>query len=254
MSNIYEIKQSLISLFNDIEENEGEITEEQEQLLNIKQEELNIKLIDYHKAIISWNADIAACKEEEKRIASVRKKHENRIKRLKESMLDAVTQFGDIGKSGNKFIELSTVRLYTKSTEKVEVDEERISIFIEIFIKYITDLHRNGCLYTGDDVDLSIILKNINEILSINYPDVIPFTLTDVTTLILDVTCHMNIYDYFRNNPAILHALAEYPFNFKITNNTPKEDWKITEKVSKETNISIPTCAHIENNNSIQFK
>lgn len=255
MSNIYNIKQDLLSLFDEIDENEGEITEEQEHLLAIKQEELNIRLADYHKAITSWNADITACKEEEKRIATVRKKHENRIKRLKKVMLDAVIQFGDEGKSGNKFIELSTLRLYTKGTEKVEVDEERINILIELFVSYINKLSSCGMLYLDEDVDLTIICNNINNMLFEKYgPDVKPFSIADFTTIILDITSHMSIYDYFRKNANIINALAKDPINFKVLDNTPKENWKIAQKIGEENKTSVPTCAHIENNNSILFK
>lgn len=255
MSNIYEIKQSLLSLFEEIEENGGEITEEQERLLDIKQEELNVKLNNYHQAIASWNADINACKEEEKRIAAVRKKHENRIKRLKEAMCDAVIHFGNDGKSGNKVIELPTVRLYTKSTTKVEVDQERIDNLINIFTMYITKLDQAGALYTKYDVDLTVIKDSINNIAKTEFGDnYIPYTLSDLTTLKLDIISNMTIYDYLRKGGEILKSYLLDPTRFKIIDNTPKEEWKLAQQIGEKNEVSVPTCAHIEQNQSILFK
>lgn len=255
MSSIYEIKQSLLSLFEEIEENGGEITSEQENLLNIKQEELNIKLNNYHQAIASWNADINACKEEEKRIAAVRKKHENRIKRLKEAMCDAVLHFGNDSKSGNKVIELPTVRLYTKGTTKVEVDQERIDTLINAFISYITMLHQSGMLYTGQDVDLNIMKTNINDMVIREKGNDYPlFTISDLCTLKLDIISNMTIYDYLRKGGEILKSYLLEPTQFKIMDNTPKEEWKLAQQIGEKNEVSVPTCAHIEQNQSILFK
>lgn len=255
MSNLYEIKQSLISLFEEIEENGGEITEEQEHLLDIKQEELNIKLNNYHQAIISWNADIVACKEEEKRIATVRKKHETRIKKLKEAICEAVVQFGNDGKAGNKVIELPTVRLYTKSTTKVEVNQERIDNLINIFTMYITKLAQAGVLYTEYDVDLTVVKDSINNIAKVEFgEDYIPYTLSDLTTLKLDIISNMTIYDYLRKGGKILVSYLTDPTQFKIIDNTPKEEWKLAQEIGENNKVSVPTCAHKEQNQSIQFK
>ena len=48
---IYKIQENINRIFIEIEENAGEITEEQLEQLNINQENLKQKLSDYNKAI-----------------------------------------------------------------------------------------------------------------------------------------------------------------------------------------------------------
>lgn len=256
MSSIYDIKQQIISLFEEIEDNGGEITEEQSKLLKIAQENLNVKLENYNKAIISWNADIQACKEEEKRIKSVRSKYENRIKRLKDAMLDAVNNFGDDGKSGNKFIELPTARLYTKSTTAVEIDEFRTNALITCFNIYIQKLYTNGCFENveNEEADAYIITEQLNNILIEQYGnDIEPFVVSDIVNCKLDIISNMSIYDYFNNATSILKCIGKNPELFKLINNTPKEEWKIV--CNNTNNIEEhPTIAKVVKNQSIQIK
>lgn len=255
MSSIYEIKQDLLNIFDTIEENSGEITPEQEELLAIKQEELNIKLNNYNKALISWNADIIACKEEEKRIAAVRKKHENRINKLKEVMLDAVLTFGDTGKSGNKVVELPTVRLFTKATPKIEVDDVRIDILIEHIDSYILELYSNGCLNLDCGIDATNFLENINNRVLAEYgADFEPFTMMDLITLKIDITSHLNIIEYFNNASGLVDAFVNNRSNCTIKNNTPKEDWKVAQEVAEKADMDLPTVARKEVSQSIQIK
>ena len=139
MNNLYTISEELLSIFNEIENNDGEVTEEQLEALEITQEQLQEKLTSYKRAIRCWEADIDACKQEEKRIKSARSVKENRINRLKDRMLFAVKQFGYDGKPNkegktNKFYELSDGRIFTKTTESVEINENRNAILINLLI------------------------------------------------------------------------------------------------------------------------
>ena len=76
-------------------------------------------------------------------------------------MLEAVINFGETGKN-NKFIELPNVRIFTKNTQSVEINEPRINILIYKFRDLIQELVQQGILYTGEDVDLVGILDSIN--------------------------------------------------------------------------------------------
>ena len=51
MSNIYNIQQNLLSIFEQIEENEGELTPELELALQINQANFKNKVRDYTKVI-----------------------------------------------------------------------------------------------------------------------------------------------------------------------------------------------------------
>ena len=255
MSSLYNIQEELLRIFNNIEENDGEITDEQCNLLEIKQEELKSKLSNYVKAIKSWDGDITSCKIEEQRIANVRKKYDNRIKRLKESMLQAVSMFGEQGKTGNKFIELPTIRLFTKSSNSVELDDVRIKIFISEFERYIRELVSSGIMYTEQDVDLQGILDCINaNCIAEHGEEFKRFTLTDLTTIKLEISTTMNIYELFRRGGDALRLYGNNPIDTNMINVTGKDDWKNAINNSSVANISKVSVASIVTNQSIQMK
>lgn len=128
MASLYEISNDILRIFNDVEVAEGEITDDQYDALQIKQEELKEKLTNYVKAIKSWEVDEKALKDEKKRFNDRQTVFKNRIERLKNAALEAVLTFGEHGKS-NMFIELPEFRLFSRQSTSIEVDEARVNIF-----------------------------------------------------------------------------------------------------------------------------
>lgn len=197
MQSLYEISDELLSIFNEIENNDGEVNEEQLQALEIAQENLQEKLASYKKAIRCWESDINACKEEEKRIKAARQIKENRIDKLKDRMLGAVLQFGYEGKPNKKgktnhFYELPDGRIFTKTTESVEINENRINILINILLElccsenYCLDFALKECLY--DD-----LLDIINDKLHLYYEGQEDFTIDDLNLLIFNYSVEINL-------------------------------------------------------------
>ena len=115
MASIYNITTELEDIFLELEENGGELTPELEERLAITQDNLKSKLDSYRKAYTMFNLEAESCKKEEQRLAVLRKTKENNAERLKGVMLDAVIAYGDLGKSGNKVINLVDSKLYTKN-------------------------------------------------------------------------------------------------------------------------------------------
>ena len=132
MANIYNITAELEDIFLELEENGGELTPELEERLAITQDNLKSKLDGYRKAYTVLNLEAESCKKEEQRLAVLRKTKENNAERLKGVMLDAVIAYGDLGKSGNKVINLVDSKLYTKNSKCVEIDENLNQIFIDL--------------------------------------------------------------------------------------------------------------------------
>ena len=249
MASLYSIQEDILRLFDDIEEAGGEITDEQCEQLTIKEEELRDKLTNYHKALQSWTSDIANCKDEEKRIKAVRQKYENRISRLKENMLTAVQMFGSEGKT-NRYIELPTVRLSTRSSKAVEVNTNRVNILIFAFSQLINALVKDGILYTGEDVDLQGIVDVINaNVIAEHGDDFEPFTIDDLTNLNLNISFNMSIYDYMIKGETVLDAMVNIPSKCTVGDNTLKETWK--DAIENNRNI---TLAKLVTNQSLQIK
>lgn len=186
MSSLYDISQDILNIFAVIEENEGEVTEEQLNALEIKQEELQEKLASYKKAIRVWNSDIDACKAEEKRLKDARTVKENRINKLKDRMLNAVLTFGYEGKPNSKgksnhYYELPDGRMFTRTSESVELDENRLNILRNLIPVICSESYKLDIV--GNPLYLPQILELVNEQLHIYYEGVPDFTLTDLDNI-----------------------------------------------------------------------
>lgn len=129
MASIYNITTELEDIFLELEENGGELTPELKERLAITQDNLKSKLNSYRKAYTVLNLEAESCKKEEQRLAVLRKTKENNAERLKGVMLDAVITYGDLGKSGNKVINLVDSKLYTKIVNVLKL--------MKILIRYL---------------------------------------------------------------------------------------------------------------------
>lgn len=254
MASLYEISNDILRIFNDVEVAEGEITDEQYDALQIKQEELKEKLTNYVKAIKSWEADEKALKDEKKRLNDRQTVFKNRIERLKKAILKAVINFGETGKN-NKFIELPTVRIFTKNTQSVEINEPRINILIYKFRDLIQELVQQGILYTGEDVDLVGILDSINAQCIAEFgEDFSPFNISDLKHIKINISYTDTIEELLKNNPDILQHLGKEVFRTEVINATSKDEMKRVINICQTLEQDQPTVGIIVNNQSIQFK
>lgn len=253
MASLYQISEDILRIFNDVESTEGEITDEQYDVLCIKQEELKEKLDSYVKAIKSWEVDEKALKDEKKRFNDRQNVYKNRIERLKAAALQAVLTFGEHGKS-NMFIELPNFRLFSRSSQSIEVDESRVRIFMEEFERYVRELVDAGILYDGKNVDLQGILDCINvNVRATHGEDFEPFTINDLIAMKINVSQTASVYDLFNSGMA-LNLYGKEPLYTHMENVTSKDDWKTIIESSKITNTSAPTIAKVVTNQSLQIK
>lgn len=258
MSSLYQISNDILDLFSEIENRDRDWTDEEAEefykKFSIAEDELKSKLTNYYQAIQNWSSDMKECKEEEKRIAAVRKKYETRIERLKTAMLGAVQTFGTEGKT-NKFIELPTVRLYTRGSKSVEVNETRIEILLSEFEQIVRELYNNDCLAVGEGVDYIGILDAINANAKAAYGDEFElFTLEDFNNIEICFKANLTVSQLFNSNGKILEAYCQNPLLVEISNNTPKEKWKNAIQIAKDNNRDNITLAKIVTNESIQMK
>lgn len=194
--NIFNISQELEDIFSQIEENGGEITPELEERLIITEDKLHDKLDSYRRVYSKFMSDAKTCKEEETRIAKLRKTKENQAERLKDTMLTAVQQFGALGKSGNRLINLPDAKLYTKSSACTEVDLNRSSILMQLFLDVYHVAWSQDTLdgQYGSMTD-EVLLDMINDRFVKNYPneEVVPFTIDDLYNLKLNFSFSFNL-------------------------------------------------------------
>ena len=253
MNSLYQISEELLAIFANIEENEGEVTEEELQSLEIKQEELNEKLASYKKAIRVWNADIDACKAEEKRLKDARTVKENRIEKLKNRMLNAVITFGYEGKPNakgrtNHFYELPDGRMYTRTNESVELDENRLIILKNLIPVVCSESYRLDII--GNPLCSKEILDLVNEQLHIYYEGVPDFTITDLNNIRFDYKDHVDIMELILSYSGKLKNMGVDVTTYSVDVSTDKQQLKlILNDPDKEL-----TIAKIKETQSITIK
>ena len=92
---LYEIENDLLEIFDQIEEAEGEITEELSNKLEIAEGQLQSKSIAYLSIIRSSEAFTVTIDEEIKRLQGLKKNKVKLVDSLKSRLLNAVNLFGD---------------------------------------------------------------------------------------------------------------------------------------------------------------
>ena len=135
MANIYELTGDFLT-FSELAE-QGELTEEQEQMLkealdNLK-EDIKYKLEGYCKVRANFKADIEAIKAEKKRLDDKQKALEKRIESLESAMKMAILAVKpDEPKIKTPLFSLSV----RTNPEKVVMDVEDINLIPEAYLKF----------------------------------------------------------------------------------------------------------------------
>lgn len=248
MANLYEIEQELLDIYNELEENGGELTPELEEKLLLTQDNFKTKLNGYVNVINEINSKIDACKTEEKRISTLRKSREKSINRLKEIVQRCVINFGDINKSGNYSIELDTCKLATRGSDTLEFDEQRIEDLIYCVHRYIMDYNINP-ESTPQEILNSVNGIYTNKVLAprgVDISDVILFTLDDLAIFKFNITFNMNA-NLLLTDDKFCYCINNY-LSAKFENGTMKSDIK---DVIRDCDITI---AHNVRNHNLQIK
>lgn len=253
--NIFNISRELEDIFYQIEENGGEITPELEERLTISEENLRDKLDGYRRVHSKLMSDAKTCKEEETRIAKLRKTKENQAERLKDTMLTAVQQFGALGKSGNRLINLPDAKLYTKSSACAEIDMNRSAILMQIFLDiYRTSWEQDILEERYGNLSNNDLINIINTKLVELYPnqEVVPFTIDDLYSL--KINFHFSYSVGELNDISKFSLLNAWFDNAELTNNFIEADVNKTEVKNKIKDSYNITIANVVEHDSLIIK
>lgn len=242
MASIFNIQQDLYSIFDSIEENEGEITPELEEALTIKREEFSIKIQGYVAFIKQLELDNKGIKEEIARLKDLQKSKEKTIDNLKKIMAMAINAFGDTNKSGTKFLDYGTGKVSIRKFDSIEVDEEGIKQFVNRFFRYFNWLHFTN---TADQQELDVkdIIDFCNKNKQDDEEDIVEtnYTDDDLTNLQANLDFKVNLKDLITkpNGLKLINSLLDYKVLATIKPSVDKIEVKKEVKSSGE----IPTFA-----------
>ena len=249
MSNIYNIKQELLNIFNELEENEGELTPELEEQLNITQEEFKDKIKSYSNAVKMLENDIINIKAEKARLNDLQKSKEKTIERLKKIMIDAVELFGDTTKSGSKYLDYGTGKVSIRNTQVVEIEEDITDRFVNRFLTCLRWYQQNNQL---DTITSSDVLEYCNS-KSPNEEDeeITILSEEDISQIKADINLDIPISDLLTTERGmkLAKALAEYSV-FTCKSKISKTDIKANAK----ENHTMPVFAKLVDNQTLTIK
>jgi hypothetical protein len=248
MESLYNIEQELLDIFEEVEQNDGVITDEQLERLAITKQEFYQKLESYQKARLVWKGNVEVIKEEIKRLTQRKQVFENRIDRLTSAMKAAVFIFGDTGKSGNKVIELPTFKFFIKTTQSTEVDENRIDLLINCVFNHMREMYENSAITLGSEVDIEGLLAAINANGYAEDINFIPFTIEDLIATQVDIINKSSLFDLITQEDSMLPAYLKAQQKFQVEANTSKTYFK------EHLQIQNLTVANIKFNESLQVK
>ena len=249
MANIYQIKQELLSIFDELEENGGELTPELKEQLNITQEEFRDKIESYSNAVKMLENDIIGIKAEKARLNDLQKSKEKTIERLKKIMIDAVELFGDTTKSGSKYLDYGTGKVSIRNTQVVEVEEDITDRFVNRFLTCLRWYQQNNQL---DTITSSDVLEYCNS-KSPNEEDeeITILSEEDIAQIKADINLDIPISDLLTTERGmkLAKALAEYSV-FTCKSKISKTDIKANVK----ENHTMPVFAKLIDNQTLTIK
>lgn len=127
MSSLFGIAEKYDYLVSQIEENDGEVTEDIAAELAITEQELEDKLRAYRKILDVKKIETEYNKDEIKRLRERNASFDKTTKRLKSAIVDALHVFGMQGKSGNFNLKFPDFTVYTKESKSVNVNEDSLT-------------------------------------------------------------------------------------------------------------------------------
>ena len=232
--NIWQIQQDLLDIFNELEENGGELTPELEDKLNITQSEFKNKIENYLYVIKKTESDINACDTEAKRLTALKKSKQNTVDRLKSIMAKAIEQFGDENKDGNRFIDLGTAKITVRTSDKVIVNDDFATNLVDNTFNEIRSMVFTKELQSNDLKDLLTVPEN---------------KLDGVTA---NISIDVPLIDLYKDNgDALIKSIFAYGKYFKVKANISKTELKIN---LEDNPNAYPELAHLEQNKTLTIK
>lgn len=254
MANIYNIQQYLFSIFDELEENGGELTPELEEQLNITQEQFKSKIKDYSNVVKMLETDITAIKEEKARLSDLQKSKEKAIERLKKIMVEAIENFGDTTKSGRKYVDYGTGKVSVRNSQAIEVEEDSVNRFVNRLITSLKWYNENNQLHNGlvDPIDVIAFANSKTQEEENDDVEVDVYDTKDTENLSISVDLDINIPTLLTTEKGI--NLAKALLDYNIFSIKAKADKKGIKDEAKSEQHYMPVFAKLVTNKSISIK
>lgn len=245
--NIYNLSKEFLEIFDELEENGGELTEELEERLNITQESFKTSVRNLSSVVKQLDCECDAIKVEQKRLKELYDRKQKVIERIKKILLDAINNFGDVKKTGVKYVAWETGECSIRKSEGVNINNDLLTQVQLIINDSIRTDKQNNQLDVNDRIsleDISIICANVAagsecEVEDLNHMNV-------------DLSLSVPMSELGNGNAyTLLKEIAKYTDDFKLAVGASKTELK---KELEENGSCAPHLAKLVINKNVQIK
>lgn len=161
--NIFELSEELLNIYDELEENGGELTPELEEALKITEQDFKEKIKGYVNVIKTINGDVDLIDKETERLKALKQTKLNIIDRLSKILINAINRFGDATKAGNKYIDYGTGKVSIRRNKKIELDDELINNVKDKVLSTVSFLHFQNALNDSIAIDEDSVIDRLKE-------------------------------------------------------------------------------------------
>jgi len=246
--NIFQISQELLDVFQELEDNGGELTEDLEARLSISQADFKSKVKSYGDVIKYTESEIDLIDKEIARLKDLKESKNKAIARLEKIIVWAVDMFGDTTKSGGKFVDYGTGKISIRNTEKVEVNTDTTDIAVKNFLSYINMLEYNKELDNYNGVDCGDMCHALAE-----GDNPVNITEDELAVINANFSFDIPLHELLcgRGFEFIRHFI-KYVNNYKAKSSMNKTELKTILK--NDTEINLSHIANIVPNQTVSIK
>ena len=193
---IFNIESELLAIFEELEDNGGELTPELEEKLELNGQEVTCKVKSYVSYIQKLQADQAAIKAEQDRLKKLADSKQKTIDNISNLVLYALDKFGNEDKKGKKFFDWGTGKVTTRKSTSIEVDTKKIEGVTELLSMTFANGIYTNTLNQNDSVDEGALLDACEHNMSNDQyqtADPIEVESEDLDDIIVDVTVPVSV-------------------------------------------------------------
>ena len=253
MANIYQIQQSLLDIFDVLEENGGELTPELEEQLAITEESFKDKVESYAKVISLYQDHLAAIKRETERLKKLKESKERLIERLSKIIIEAIENFGDEKpKTKVKYIDYGTGQVSIRKSQAVQLYDDNIKHIIECLNDVLDIETDNNQLDVIDSINEDAFIDRIASMPMGNCEVGLNVSKEDLDHVSLVLTTGFPLKDLFNGNAwtALREVIKNNP-HYVLSSGINKT---IIKAELKENGSCAPKIAKLVDNKNLVIK
>lgn len=245
--NIFQISQELLNIFQELEDNGGELTEELESQLAVTQADFKEKVKSYSDIIKYTNSEIDLIDKEIARLKDLKESKEKAIDRLKKVIIWAVGMFGETTKSGGKFVDFGTGKVSIRNSQKVEVNTDITDSVVKNVFSYLNMLNYTKELEYADGVDCGDLIKALKDM-----DNPVDITEDELYHIGASLSLDINLRDLLTNNGVdFIRKFLTFVQTYKAKSNVSKTALK---PILEENKTDLHHIASIVSNQTVTIK